>query len=89
MENLILDVNGYLKIVDFGMSKILRHNQLSHDISGTPAYFAPELLQGEGHTFPADWWSVGVIMYQMLTGVLPFHNRNRARMDNDIVNKPH
>lgn len=77
LENLILDENGYLKIVDFGMCKVLRHNEKATEYAGTPAYIAPELLKGEEYTFTADWWAVGVLMYQMLTGVLPFHNRVR------------
>ena len=55
---------------------------------GTPAYFAPEILRGEAYDKSADFWSVGVIMYQMLTGVLPFHNRNLHRQNEAIVNKP-
>ena len=77
LENLLLDEQGYLKIADFGMAKVLRNNQTSYEMAGTPAYFAPELLKGQGHGYPADWWAVGSIMYQMLTGVLPFYNRNQ------------
>ena len=63
LENLLLDELGYLKIVDFGMCKILRINEISTEYAGTPAYIAPELLKGEGHTYTADWWAVGVLMY--------------------------
>ena len=49
LENLLLDEYGYLKIVDFGVSRVLRHNQTSYEMVGTPAYFAPELLKGDGH----------------------------------------
>ena len=58
-----MDETGYLKIADFGMARVLRHNQISYEMAGTPAYFAPELLRGQGHSFPADWWAVGSIMY--------------------------
>ena len=63
LENLILDENGYLKIVDFGVAEVLRHNQVSYDVAGTPAYFAPEILKGDGYNMAADWWAVGIILY--------------------------
>ena len=54
-------------------------------MAGTPGYFAPELLKGEGHGFPADWWAVGIIMFQLLTGNLPFHSRDQNRQSQMIV----
>ena len=63
LENLLLDETGYLKIVDYGMARVLRFNQTSYEMAGTPAYFAPELIKGHGHAYPADWWAVGTIMY--------------------------
>ena len=89
LENLLLDEYANLKIADFGVARVLRHNQISYDVIGTPAYFAPELLKGDGHSYPADWWAVGIIMYQMLTGVLPFHSRNPSRERAQIVGQEH
>ena len=86
VENLLINDDGYLKIVDFGLVRVLRHNETSYDMAGTPAYFAPELLKGEGHGYPADWWAVGIIMYQMLTGVLPFYSRSNAQQNEQIMN---
>ena len=63
LENLLLDENGYLKIVDFGVSQVIRHNQTIYDVAGTPAYFAPEILKGEGYNMAADWWAVGIILF--------------------------
>ena len=63
LQNLLLDENGYLKIVDFGVAQVLRHNQVSYQVAGTPAYFAPEILKGEGYNMAADWWAVGIILY--------------------------
>ena len=88
LENLMLGTDGYLKIVDFGLVRVLRHGETSYSLVGTPAYFAPEILKGEAYNRTADFWSVGVIMYHMLTGVPPFHNRNLRRQNDDIVNKP-
>ena len=85
LENMLLDENGYLKIVDFGVAEVLRHNQVAYDFTGTPAYFAPEILKGDGYNMAADWWAVGIILYQMLTGVLPFHNRNIVKQNQSIV----
>ena len=78
LENLMIDSDGYLKIIDFGLAKILRPGQLAMTSCGTPAYMAPEVLRGDGYDFTADWWSVGVIMYEMLYGVNPFAARSIA-----------
>ena len=65
IENLLLDETGYLKIVDFGMAKVNRHHQtvLCDKDEELAAYFAPELIKGEGYSFASDWWAVGIIMY--------------------------
>ena len=89
LDNLLLDEHGYLKIVDFGMARVLLQDQTSFERAGTPAYLAPELLKGDGHAFPADWWAVGIIMFQMLTGVLPFHSRSQERQEHMIQDQEH
>ena len=75
----MVGTDGYLKIVDFGIAKSLSSNEFSNTVVGAPAYFAPELVKGELYNKTADFWAVGIIMYQMLTGVLPFHCKNLYR----------
>ena len=79
VDNLMVDTDGYLKIVDFGLARSLMNNEANNTLIGAPAYFAPEQLKGEPYDKTVDFWAVGIIMYQMLTGALPFHSKNLYR----------
>ena len=70
--NLMIDSNGYIKLIDFGTAKIL--SNYTSTIIGTPHYIAPEILQGKGYSFSCDFWSVGICMYQIFYNELPFGN---------------
>ena len=69
-ENLLLDNEGYLKLVDFGFAKILTDRTWT--LCGTPEYLAPEIILNKGHGFAADWWCVGILAFECLTGTTPF-----------------
>ena len=70
-DNLMIDEKGYLKLIDFGTSIQLTNN-FSNTITGTPHYIAPEVLLGKGYSFSCDYWSVGIITYELYYGVYPF-----------------
>jgi p90 ribosomal S6 kinase len=76
-ENILLDSDGHIKLTDFGLSKEAIDDQKTYSFCGTVEYMAPEVVNRKGHTVAADWWSYGVLMFEMLTGSLPFHGQNR------------
>uniref|UniRef100_W5KR23 Protein kinase cGMP-dependent 3 n=1 Tax=Astyanax mexicanus TaxID=7994 RepID=W5KR23_ASTMX len=67
-ENLMLDSKGFVKLVDFGFAKELRRGQKTYSFCGTPEYMAPEIIQNQGHDFAADFWSLGVLVFELLVG---------------------
>mmetsp|Transcript_23756 Transcript_23756/g.77245 ORF Transcript_23756/g.77245 Transcript_23756/m.77245 type:complete len:910 (-) Transcript_23756:1251-3980(-) len=71
-ENLLIDSQGYIKVVDFGLAKVLEKGQKTFTTCGTPDYLAPEVMTGHGHNWSVDWWAVGVLIYELLNGRPPF-----------------
>lgn len=79
-ENILMESDGYLKLIDFGMAKILEGDEKANSFCGTPEYLAPEIITGEGHNMNADWWSYGTLIYEMLFGIPPFFCENVEKM---------
>lgn len=84
-ENILLDQDGHIALTDFGLSKQPLDGSKTYSFCGTVEYMAPEVVNRKGHHFAADWWSFGVLMYEMLTGNLPFHGRTRQETMNQIL----
>ena len=72
LENVLVDDRGYLKIIDYGLAKMLRDDQEATSFCGTPEYLAPEIISKIGYDKSVDWWALGILMYEMLIGVTPF-----------------
>ena len=72
LENIMLDSTGYLKVIDFGLAKMIGPNERATEPFGTLGYVAPEILEKKPYTFSCDLWSLGCIVYALLCSSLPF-----------------
>jgi serine/threonine protein kinase len=80
-ENVLIDMDGYIRLTDFGLSKTgIAGNKGAYSVCGTPEYLAPEILFQRGHGKAVDWWTLGAILFEMLTGLPPFYTPNREEL---------
>nr|XP_025043608.1 ribosomal protein S6 kinase beta-2 isoform X2 [Pelodiscus sinensis] len=85
-ENIMLNSQGHIKLTDFGLCKESIHEgAVTHTFCGTIEYMAPEILMRSGHNRAVDWWSLGALMYDMLTGSPPFTAENRKKTIDKIL----
>ncbi|XP_077107263.1 ribosomal protein S6 kinase beta-2 [Ranitomeya variabilis] len=85
-ENVMLSAQGHIKLTDFGMCKESIHgDSVTHTFCGTVEYMAPEILARKGHNRVVDWWSLGILLYDMLTGSPPFTGNNRKKIIDKIL----
>ncbi|KWU46688.1 Pkinase-domain-containing protein, partial [Rhodotorula sp. JG-1b] len=95
-DNLLIDSKGHLKLTDFGLSRIGllgRQTQLptaetpQQHFVGTPDYLAPESILGVGMDAGVDWWALGVIAYEFLYGIPPFHDETPEKVFENILSR--
>ena len=82
-ENLLFDADGYLKVVDFGFAK--RVQERTWTVCGTPEYMSPEIITNQGHGKAVDWWTLGILVYEMLVGYPPFEGSDPMALYKNIV----
>ena len=83
-ENLVCDENGYIRITDFGIAKNY-HKVNKTETSGTPGYMAPEVLCSQNHSYPVDYFAIGVICYEFMLGKRPYHGKGRKEVKQDVI----
>jgi serine/threonine protein kinase len=80
-ENVLIDKEGYIRITDFGLSKMsVESDRDAESMCGTPEYLAPEVLMKQGYGKQVDWWCLGCIIVEMLSGEPPFNESNRQQL---------
>jgi serine/threonine protein kinase len=84
-ENLLLTSSGYLKLIDMGFAKRLVKGEKTYTLCGTPYYLAPEMILHRGHGFALDWWTVGVLTYEMLEGEPPFQGNSEMEVYSKVT----
>ncbi|KAG1637024.1 hypothetical protein G6F45_000850 [Rhizopus arrhizus] len=82
-ENILLDARGHIKLTDFGFAKSVP--DITWTLCGTPDYLAPEIIQSKGYGKAVDYWALGVLIYEMLSGVAPFYDENQFRLYEKII----
>ena len=85
-ENLVFDDKGYLRIADFGVAKIRKEDN-STETSGTPGYMAPEVLLAQNHSFPVDFFAIGIMGYEFMYGQRPYLGKNRKEIKLQVLRK--
>ncbi|KAL8457656.1 hypothetical protein ACS0TY_034685 [Phlomoides rotata] len=86
-ENILMDADGHVMLTDFGLAKEIDESSRSNSLCGTTEYMAPEILLSKGHNKNADWWSTGILLYEMLSGQPPYTHANRKKLQEKIINE--
>ena len=86
-SSILLDYEGHIALTDFGLSKeaVFKDEDRTFSFCGTVEYMAPEVVSRKGHTHVCDWWSLGVLMFEMLVGTLPFACKDRKQTMSQIL----
>ncbi|CAB4044963.1 cGMP-dependent kinase 1-like isoform X2, partial [Paramuricea clavata] len=84
-ENMLLDSHGFAKLVDFGFAKKIGFSNKTWTFCGTPEYVPPEIILNKGHDFSADYWSLGILIFELVTGNPPFTSNDAMKTYNIIL----
>ena len=87
-DNVVLDDDGHALLTDFGLSKegVLEVSKGAKSFCGSIAYLAPEMLERKGHGKSVDWYLLGVLLYEMLVGKIPYYSTNKEMLLENIKN---
>lgn len=85
-ENLLFDSEGYIHVTDFGISRLKKEGLEITDVSGTPGYISPEVIIGKPQNETSDYFSIGIITYELIFGKRPFEGNNKKEIADSILN---
>ena len=84
-ENILITASGHIKLIDFGFATELKHGDKDNTFCGTLDYLAPEMINRTGHDHSIDWWTLGVLLYELLIGCTPFHSKTSSNVYDKIL----
>ncbi|XP_077544977.1 putative protein kinase C delta type homolog isoform X5 [Haemaphysalis longicornis] len=87
LDNLCIDCEGHVRIIDFGMCKLKVYRSQPRAFCGTPEYMAPEIIKGQHYNQSVDWWSFGILTYEMLIGQSPFNGTDEDELFWSVCNE--
>ncbi|CAD8052699.1 unnamed protein product [Paramecium sonneborni] len=88
-ENILIDSEGHLKLADFGLARPnMESDDEAYSFCGSPEYMAPEMLQQQGHTFAVDYYCLGALFYELITGLPPYYSRDTNQIFKSILSDP-
>jgi serum/glucocorticoid-regulated kinase 3 len=89
-ENVLLDSEGHIKLVDFGLAKegVSDAAEGASSFCGTNEYLSPEVIDRQGHGYAVDWWSLGMVTYEMLTGLPPWYTQDKEKLFENLRTAP-
>mmetsp|Transcript_27644 Transcript_27644/g.49905 ORF Transcript_27644/g.49905 Transcript_27644/m.49905 type:complete len:586 (-) Transcript_27644:889-2646(-) len=88
-ENILLDIDGHIRLADFGLAKDrMQEGAMTYSFCGSPEYMSPEMLEKRGHGRAVDYYSLGALLYEMITGLPPFYSSSRSKMYKQIAQQP-
>lgn len=87
-ENLLINHDGHVKIADFGLSKAgLDSREVTYSFCGSTEYMPPEMIQKSGHSYGVDFYTLGALLYELVTGLPPFYSRNEEEIREAIIHE--
>lgn len=87
-ENLLINHDGHVKIADFGLSKGgMNSREVTYSFCGSTEYMPPEMILKCGHSYGVDFYTLGALLYELVTGLPPFYSRNEEEIKDSIINE--
>jgi serine/threonine protein kinase len=87
LENILIGDDNHIRLIDFGLAEQLKEKQMLNETCGTAQYLAPEMILQKSYTFSVDWWSLGILAYNLLLGGYPFEGETNSDIFQNIISQ--